>query len=493
MTHSMNSLMLRAILRLAGYLVPVEQRSEWLGEWQSELWYVSKSFYPGRKFRETPTGFCIGAFPDALCMRSHAERTSIQFTSPIRSPQGCIALLLALALVAILTGFVYPQIREELMPSGYRGPQDLAILSTGTSSEDRQLATSGEQYEGWRIHSSSALASASFYEPTASSLIIGADQSDLIVGWASEDSFQLLRFAADSSAMNFARRMRAVPIFLSQRARQRYFPLDLIVTGRTLEIGGRKAVILGIAPEYAADLPGDIDVWAIDDDRGMVSRASRHFAYGYVIARLDLKSTGEQSEAPLTASTGEGTADTIYVARLSLIAQRHRMQPTLTFLHTVVLACIVLPFILSIFLCPSAELKNSDTSVRLRQGLFLALKMTLLLPTLFCGPLILSRLAASGSRESVYALQSCLTFTGAIVAAHWCLWDQIRRCPRCLRILTHPAHVGEPSRSFLSWSGIELMCLGGHGLLHVPDFRTSWFSHNRWLVLDSSWRALFLK
>ena len=68
----MNSLMHRAILRLAGYLVPVEQRSEWLEEWHSELWYVRKCFYPGRKFRETPTGFCIGAFPDALCMRSHA-------------------------------------------------------------------------------------------------------------------------------------------------------------------------------------------------------------------------------------------------------------------------------------------------------------------------------------------------------------------------------------------------------------------------------------
>ena len=489
--HSMNSAFHRAILRIAGYIVPAEQRKEWLEEWQSELWYVRRCFYPGRRFRETPTGFCIGAFPDALWKRSHAERRSIQLKSPIRSPRGCIALLLVLAIATMLTGFFNPQIREEMMPSGYRGPHDLAILSLSTSSDDTQLATAGEQYERWRDHSSATLTDASFYEPTASSLIIGSGQSSLIVGWASEDLFELLRFAADPSAMNFARRMRAVPIFLTQRAKQRYFPLDSIVTGRTLEIGGRKAVIVGTAPDYAADLPGEIDVWAIDDARGMASRASRHFAYGYLIARLDLKSTGEQSEAPLTASTGEGTADTIYVTQLSFIARRHRMQPLLTFLHAVVLACVVLPFILSIFLGPSADLKNSDRRVRLRQGLFLALKMTLLLPPLFCGPLILSRLGSFGSRESVYALQSCLTFTSAIVGAHWCLWDQVRRCPRCLRILARPAHVGEPSRSFLSWSGMELMCLGGHGLLHVPDFRTSWFSHNRWLALDSSWGALF--
>ncbi len=491
MTDSVRSAFCRAILQVAGWLVPTELRLEWLEEWHSELWYVCKCFHPGRTFWESPTGFCFGAFPDALWMRNHVERTSIQFRLPIGSPLGCVALLAALSIVTILTGSFYPQTREGMMPPEYRGPQDLAILSTSSSSDDTQLLTSGQQYESWRRHSSSTLADAVFYEPTVSSLIIGSRQSNLMVGWASEDLFQLLRFATDSPAMLLARRIGAVPIFLSQDARQRYFQRDSNVTGRTVQIAGRKAVILGTTPDYAADLPGDIDVWALDDAHGMALRASRHFAYGYLIVRREPKSTGEQTEPLLSASTGEGTADTIYIARLSSIARRHRIQPLLTFLHAVVLACVVLPFILSIFLCPSADLKNSGRTVRLRQGMFLALKIILLLPSVFYGPLILSRLGAFGSRESVYALQSCLTFTCAIFAAHWCLWDQLRRCPRCQRILTHPAHVGEPSRSFLSWSGMELMCLGGHGLLHVPDFPTSWFSHNRWHVLDSSWRALF--
>jgi hypothetical protein len=491
MTDSSSSVLCRAILRVAGWLVPTELRMEWLEEWQSELWYVCESFHPGRTFRESPTGFCIGAVPDAIWMWNHAECAAPRFRLPIRSPLGCIALLLVLASVTILAAFVDPQIRKEMTATGDRGPQDLAVLSTCNSSNDSQLATSGEQYEGWRNHSSSTLAGASFYEPTDSSLIIGSGQSNLMVGWASEDLFQLLRFETDSQAMDLARRIGAVPIFLSQRARQRYFQRESIVSGRTLKIAGRKAVILGTVPDYAADLPGDIDVWALDDAHGMALRASRHFAYGYLIVRLEPKSTSEQTEPLLTASTGEGTADTIYIARLSSIARRHRMQPLLTFLHAVVLACVVLPFILSIFLCPSADVRNLSRTVRLRQGMFLALKMILLLPPLFCGPLILSRFGAFGSRESVCALQGCLTFTCAIFGAHWCLWDQLRRCPRCFRILAHPAHVGEPSRSFLSWSGMELMCLGGHGLLHVPDFPTSWFSHNRWHVLDSSWRALF--
>ncbi len=40
----------------------------------------------------------------------------------------------------------------------------------------------------------------------------------------------------------------------------------------------------------------------------------------------------------------------------------------------------------------------------------------------------------------------------------------------------HPARVGQPSRSFLAWNGTELICVDGHGLLHVPEMPTSWFS-----------------
>jgi hypothetical protein len=57
--------------------------------------------------------------------------------------------------------------------------------------------------------------------------------------------------------------------------------------------------------------------------------------------------------------------------------------------------------------------------------------------------------------------------------------------------LANPARVGQFSRNFLAWNGTELVCLSGHGLLHVPDIPTSWFSSQRWLYLDPSWSALF--
>ena len=96
--------------------------------------------------------------------------------------------------------------------------------------------------------------------------------------------------------------------------------------------------------------------------------------------------------------------------------------------------------------------------------------------------------SAPGSEQLI---QTFATIAGALLSAWWLLEDQRQRCPHCLRKLTSPARVGERSRSFLGFSGMEFVCAEGHGLLHVPDYPTSWFASQRWLTLDSSWRVLF--
>jgi hypothetical protein len=88
-------------------------------------------------------------------------------------------------------------------------------------------------------------------------------------------------------------------------------------------------------------------------------------------------------------------------------------------------------------------------------------------------------------------IQLVSSFSICLFGLRWVLRDQRQRCPVCLRRLTHPARVGQPSRSFLDWNGIELICVGGHGMLHIPEMQTSWFDTQRWLYLDSSWDVLF--
>ncbi len=78
-----------------------------------------------------------------------------------------------------------------------------------------------------------------------------------------------------------------------------------------------------------------------------------------------------------------------------------------------------------------------------------------------------------------------------VLAFTWALTDQRQRCPTCMRSLRSPARMGPPSWSLLASNATEEMCDRGHGLLHQPDWQTSWFENARWLQLDRTWRELF--
>jgi hypothetical protein len=98
-----------AMLRSAAWLVPGEQRAEWLAEWSAELWYV------GRNCRRQATGFCLGAFRDALWLRRNRPPDAPRapwFESPAR----CLASLGLVAAACVLLALRYypPDIRLPL-------------------------------------------------------------------------------------------------------------------------------------------------------------------------------------------------------------------------------------------------------------------------------------------------------------------------------------------------------------------------------------------
>jgi hypothetical protein len=78
-----------------------------------------------------------------------------------------------------------------------------------------------------------------------------------------------------------------------------------------------------------------------------------------------------------------------------------------------------------------------------------------------------------------------------VVVIGWAFNDQRQRCPTCMRSLRSPARMGVPSWSLLDSNATEEMCDRGHGLLHRPEWQTSWFENARWLQLDRTWGELF--
>ena len=172
-------------------------------------------------------------------------------------------------------------------------------------------------------------------------------------------------------------------------------------------------------------------------------------------------------------------------------------QPFSIYLFTLFIALLALPATTPLPLgeYPSRA-ERLSWSVRVRRWLFLVAKIALILTLVYCASIdlaygnIAAGLHSIGPVSSQY-LQLASSFLGLLFAFRWALRDQRSRCPVCLRLLTNPARVGESSRNFLAWNGTELICAGGHGLLHIPEIPTSWFSTQRWLYLDPSWSGLF--
>jgi len=173
------------------------------------------------------------------------------------------------------------------------------------------------------------------------------------------------------------------------------------------------------------------------------------------------------------------------------LAQR-REDPVTLFWFSLLLACLALPATTLLALGDYPESHYTLTlEMRLRRWTFLAIKLAFIVSICFLYPLLFSAMVATqGSTSAVY-IQFAFSFCLLLAGFRWALEDQRRRCPTCLRRLSHPALVGHASRCFLAWSGTEMLCSGGHGFLYIPEHPTSWFSTQRWLSADSSWAGLF--
>jgi hypothetical protein len=177
---------------------------------------------------------------------------------------------------------------------------------------------------------------------------------------------------------------------------------------------------------------------------------------------------------------------------LAIALDARKPGPETLFLFAGFLALLALPAITTVSL-GEASVNPHRTSwlKRLHRWSFLSAKIALLVPTIYFVSLDLAYGCTLIAPEQAAYLQLLSTFSGCLFGLRWVLKDQRQRCPVCMRTVTHPAQVGVASRTFLDWNGTEMMCMGGHTLLHVPSLPTSWFSAQRWLYLDTSWTFLF--
>jgi hypothetical protein len=143
-----------------------------------------------------------------------------------------------------------------------------------------------------------------------------------------------------------------------------------------------------------------------------------------------------------------------------------------------------------------AALKAANRGASERRAWFFAAKAAMSLAFVFLAGLEWSRpqsavvFASHDPANGPFLLW--LYILGSMGVLYWCLADQRARCRVCLRLLCFPVRIGCPGCLLLDWSGTELLCTGGHGVLQVPHMAPSWDeATGRWISLDESWQELF--
>ena len=494
----------RTTLLCAAVLAPQAQRSEWLAGWLSELWYVTRSVrredHPGTRqlstalvgslrSQRTVFTFCAGSFRDALSLRREAgapRRKALHASDgvPVPAATRCVLALTLIATASCGVALLLPQVRRAVA-TPYPHARNLFLITPSGRAESATPAIRLSDFRLWRARRQHLFTDFAFYQLAVKPVHIAPHTiPEITVARSTPNLFDLLGvpvdIAPDASSPQQPR------LILSEHLWRDGFNANPHVIGRSVKVGLRDVLLAGILPDAAWQLPGRIDAWLLEPDLDALSPNTR----GFVLTRL----LPTEEHADFGGQWGfsipqpDGSSSFFECISPSLLAP----QPFRIFLFTFFLALLSLPAITSLSLGEyPAHAHPLTTLARLRRWLFLAAKLALIVPAVYFASLDLAYLLPQLSPIRSEYIQIVASYVLSLFALHWAVRDQRRRCPVCLSTLSNPARVGQASRNFLDWNGTELICSGGHGLLHVPELPTSWFHTQRWLYLDASWSSLF--
>jgi hypothetical protein len=483
----------RFILQCAAWLVPGQERAEWLAEWQAELWHVWQSY--DRKaqgcFRggHEVTGFCFGAFQDAFWLRWHNPGSILRRLLRTGSASRCSLLLSAWTAISLLICLSVPGAYKAIRSTPYRNADGLVTISSGGYSGAQSATIPLRDYESWKTSTRRLFTGVAFYQPILKRVhIVGHQGAELSVGRASDNFFKVLNLPTPEDAVSASSGHYSAKLYLSQEVWRELFAGDPRVIGSVTEIAGQRVLVAGVISQDSWQLPGRVDAWLLEDERHLAMQPAN--SKGFVLAHMPTSGTLNRPDGwrYMTVHNEDGTND-----RFDCISLEQRAQlPFSIFLFTLIVAVIALPATTALPLGEYPRHRGPHPwTARTRRWVFLWSKLVLFVPLVYFSTVDVAYGFYSVGSTAAQYMQLALSFFGFLFGFRWILQDQRKRCPVCLRVLTHPARVGQASRNFLAWNGTELICAGGHGLLHIPELPTSWFSTQRWLDLDASWGSLF--
>jgi hypothetical protein len=392
--------------------------------------------------------------------------------------------------VCVLLARFVPGVRAEADSSRYHVNPGLILVQAAHSGDDLTPSISADLFRNWKATRQHYFDQFAFYRTARETASISSTHvARWRVTYASLNLFSLLGLEIRFAPAAWEDDRNVPSIILSHETWTRDFGANPHIAGVLIRFGNRMARVAGVLPYGSWRLPGRPDAWILEPDALLASDVPDS-SLGYLLAHLTPRGESEMLSDRVPICRHDADSNDLELCAVSFA---NRLQdPWGIYRFALILALLALPAVTSVTLGESNYSAHRPPRKRtLMRWAFLGAKFALIASIAYFASLDLSYWRASSYSPLAEFFQLAWSFSICLFGFRWALSDQRQRCPVCLHRVTHPAQVGLASRTFLGWNGTEMMCMGGHTLLHVPSLPTSWFSGQRWLYLDTSWDFLF--
>jgi len=487
----------QAVVWLAGWLAPTAKRRRWRDARDRQLWHwvhflaESGRLDPAHKLELAR--FCRGLFADAFWQRYDRERFLLAMQRRRAAP-GTLLLVLSLLLggVVVFGGFISAA-RAELS-SAIARPDRVCVVKLNGKFRRFRSETLFDLAASWT--KSKLLDGLAVYSWGPGRLAAGHRDVPVLSARVAAEYFPLLGVQAalgrtlrtgDAEACRDC-------VVLSDALWRQQFHADAQISGRRIKVDGAEKIVIGVLPGDFRLVAPDIGIWSLLDTRspGFTNFVERIGAVG--------RMKPQASPANVEADLADLSENAGYIFPASLLAVSSARQE-----HRRIIQTYSLFFLLAVTCAvwivymrrPEGCLTGAPTRLAdsFRWWSFFVLKsLLLLLLTCLLGwtAIIWGSILLVGT---VHPLASAVALWFFLIAStaplSWAIHDQQKRCRVCLRRLGIAIRIAPPGYVLLNWSGTEMMCPQGHGVLYLPDSEANSLERDRWSRLDASWSDLF--
>ncbi len=486
----------RLVIWLASWIVPRQQRTTWRENCTRQVWhwclFLAENDQLNRDQKLELARFCWSAFPSAFWVRFDQQEFRQKSAHLRRSPSIFLISISLAILILVLSGGIIPAMRS-LVSSPIPDPDHVCVISLNGKFRRVHSETLLDLAGAWQ--GSKLLKNVAAFSWGATQLLAPRRTVPVLSAQVAPEFFQVLdlRASIGRTFQSGDDKNCTGCVVLSDEIWRLQFHSDPSVIGRQVTVGGIPRTVIGVLPHNLYLLAPGISVWTMLD-AGTPSFTNSVERIG-AVARVRPGVTARQLELDLA----DRTENAGYILPASLLVVTSRRAEVRAYIASYLLFLLLAvgSAMLIVYARFSTGVGRSPLRVRdrLRWWSFFVAKAVLLLA--FTGLLSWTSLRML----SVYVFGSVQPITNgvalwlflilSIAPLSWAITDQQKRCRVCLQRLGTPIQIGAPGHVLLDWSGTEMMCPLGHGVLYLPDSQTNWLERDRWDNLDDSWAGLF--